>query len=1130
MLGLMPHCRGVGAAFTNPGLVMRCAVRLSLLLAAVGSALGAQAPVAPSSGALDSVTLSAMRWRAIGPANMGGRVADVEGIPSPSKTFYVAAAGGGIWKTTNAGTTFRPIFENQRCMSMGDMAIAPSDTNTIYVGTGEQNSRNSISPGCGVFKSTDGGRTWSFLGLAETEHIGRVQVHPTDPNTVYMAVLGSAWKTSKARGLYKTTDGGKTWTVIKFISDRAGFIDVQLDPTNPDIIWASSYERLRGPYFLQSGGPGSALWKSTDAGATWTRVSGGGFPNTTLGRIEIAIARSNPKIMYTQVEADTLPNMVKDSTKKPQKSNSGLYRSEDGGATWTRTNTDNTRPFYYSQVRVDPRNPDRVYWSSTPVKVSDDGGKTARDATQGIHVDHHAMWIDPNDPEHIVVGDDGGVSQTWDRGGNYDVLNTINIGQFYAVSFDMQIPYHVCGGLQDNGSWCGPSRRVRGQISNENWVYVSGGDGFYTAQDPTDSDIVYSESQGGNIGRLNMSTGERQSLVKPSWRPRYMQFEDSIIIERGDTTAPATPAQKRRVATIRAMQLKDSTESDMRWNWNTPFFLSPHNPSVFYAGANRVVKSTRRGDDLIVISPDLTQRDTMKLRISTKTTGGITIDATGAETFGTITSLTESPIRPGLLYAGTDDGNVWLTRNDGASWEKIPATRFATLPPDTYVSRIEASHFDSASFYITFDDHRRGNFASYVYVTRDFGATFASLAGTLPNGGPDFVHVIREDPVNPDLLFLGTDVGAYVSMNRGQTWQRFMTGLATTPVHDLQIHPREHELIAGTHGRAIYVVDIAPLQQMTPAIAAKKVHLFAPRTSFAMGQAPDAAGSAGGGNGHKRFAANSPQYGAEISYRIAEAQPGKRVQIVITDAAGDTMRTLNGPGAVGVHRVLWDMRGKRPASKPLSPAEKRDSVKSMVRIAQIFDSLQASGMDSNAVRFARTAMLSGRTAELLEQFGGGGGGGGGGFGGGGAAQLAGIPRFTDRPGEGTTAAAARGGRGAAAAGTLGAPAGEGASSAPSAAPTSAQADAAPGGPPNAAAMQAIFGAFRGLQDGPLGRAARGGGGAPLVKTGEYLVTFSYGDEKQKQVLRVERVGNITGVQGFGGEDDDDGRDDDGRSH
>ena len=1083
---------------------MTSAVRLTMLLGAFTSALGAQAPVA-----LDSTMLSAMRWRAIGPANMGGRVTDVEGIPSPSKTFFVATAGGGIWKTTNAGTTFRPVFENQRCVAMGDLAIAPTDTNIIYAGTGEQNSRNSISPGCGVFKSTDGGRNWASLGLGETEHIGRLQVHPRDANTVYMAVLGSAWKPSKARGLYKTTDGGKSWSVIKFVSENAGFIDVQLDPTNPDIIWASSYERQRGPYFLRSGGAGSALWKSTDAGRTFTKVSGGGFPTGMLGRIEIAIARSDPRIMYTQVEADTLTTLAKDPARKPQAKLSGLYRSADAGATWTRTSTENVRPFYYSQVRVDPRNADRVYWSSTPVKVSDDGGRTARDATQGIHVDHHAMWIDPNDPEHIIVGNDGGVAQTWDRGGSYDALNIINIGQFYAVSFDMQIPYRVCGGLQDNGSWCGPSRRVRGPIGNESWVFINGGDGFVTANDPTDSDIVYSESQGGNMARLDMRTGERTNLVKPSWRPRYMQFEDSILVERGDTATSATPAQKRRLDTFRALQLKDSTDSDIRWNWNTPFFLSPHNPSVFYAAANRVVKSTKRGDDLMLISPDLTLRDTMKIRVSMKSTGGITKDATGAETFGTITSLAESPVRPGLLYAGTDDGQLWLSRNDGATWEKL-TSRVTGVPVETYVSRIEPSHHDTSTFYVTYDNHRRGDFTPYVVASRNFGSTFTSLASTLPTGGPDFVHVIREDPVNPDLLFLGTDVGAFVSMNRGASWQKFMTGLPTVPVHDLQIHPRDHELIAGTHGRAIYVVDIGALQQMTPMVAAKATHLFAPRIAYALGEAPDASGSAGGGNGHKRFVANSPAEGAEITYRIAKAQSDARVQVLITNAAGDTLRTLSGPSTVGVHRVLWDMRGRRPAAKPLTPSERRDSVKTIARTVAMLDSLLAAGQDSGAVRTARERVLAGRASELVTA-------GFGGRGGAGAGQQPGIPAFFERPGEGAlptvatrdTAAASRGARGAA--GAPGVAAG-----APS------MAAGAPGG----AAMQTLLGAFRGAEGTAFSRSGfGGGGGAPLVQTGDYLVTLIHGDQRQVQVLRVERAANVSGAQGFGVEDDDEPEDD-----
>ncbi|MBI3790294.1 MAG: glycosyl hydrolase, partial [Gemmatimonadetes bacterium] len=451
---------------------------LGALLAAI-----AAVPLAAQQRSLDSATIAALRWRNIGPANMGGRIADIEGIPSPSKTFYVAAAAGGLWKTINGGTTFQPIFDNERVISMGDLAIAPSDTNVLYLGTGEQNSRNSISPGGGVYKSTDGGKSWKFVGLKETEHVGRIVVHPKDPNTAYVAALGAAWRPNKERGLYKTTDGGTTWQLVKFVSDKAGFIDVALDPRDPNVVWASSYERQRGPYFLQSGGPGSALWKSTDAGATWTKVEGNGFPTQMKGRINFAISLSKPDVMYAMVEADTLPNATK--AQKPQTRPSGLYRSQDGGKTWEKTNGENTRPFYYNQVRIDPKNPDRVYWSSTPVKFSDDGGKTARNATQGIHVDHHAMWIDPNDPEHFIVGDDGGVSQTWDKGGTYDFLNTFAIGQFYNVSFDMQIPYRVCGGLQDNGSWCAVSRR-RGGITNMFWFNVGGGDGFGTAQDPTD--------------------------------------------------------------------------------------------------------------------------------------------------------------------------------------------------------------------------------------------------------------------------------------------------------------------------------------------------------------------------------------------------------------------------------------------------------------------------------------------------------------------------------------------------------------------------------------------------------------------------------------------------------------------
>jgi hypothetical protein len=496
---------------------------------------------------IDSATLASFRWRNIGPANTAGRVSDVAGIPSPSRTFFVAAAAGGIWKTTNGGVTFRPVFDRERVISMGMLAIAPSDTMQVWAGTGEPNSRNSISPGGGIYKSVDGGLTWKLMGLEKTQAIGRIVVHPKNPDIVWVAALGAPWNANPERGLYKTTDGGATWRLVKFISNKAGFVDLVMDPTNPDILFASSYERVRGPYFLQSGGPGSALWKSVDAGETWTEVKGGGFPETTKGRIGLAIAPSDYRVMYALTEADTAPNPKgKRGVGRPAASPTGLYRSEDAGKTWVRTNTSDVRPFYYSQVRVDPKDPNRVYWSSTPVNVSNDGGKTVGTTTNSVHVDHHAMWIDPNDANRIVVGNDGGVAVTFDKGGNWLVLNSIAISQLYAVSYDMAVPYNVCGGLQDNGSWCGPSRRKSGGISNSMWYTVSGGDGFWTAQDPTDPRIVYAESQGGAMSRTNVATGESRSLAKPNARQRISDWRDTIAVLLEDSVKALTPAVKKQ--------------------------------------------------------------------------------------------------------------------------------------------------------------------------------------------------------------------------------------------------------------------------------------------------------------------------------------------------------------------------------------------------------------------------------------------------------------------------------------------------------------------------------------------------------------------------------------------------------
>ena len=995
------------------------------------------------------------RWRSVGPTNMGGRVTDVEGIPSPSKTFYVAAAAGGVWKTTNNGITFRSIFSDPRVVAMGDLAIAPSDPSQVWAGTGEEDSRNSISAGGGIFKSTDAGDSWEFKGLRETQVIGRIVVHPLDPDVVFVAALGHIWDSNPERGLYRTTDGGDTWELVKFISDKAGFVDVAIRPGDPDVLFAASWERVRGPWFLNSGGPGSALWKSTDGGTTWTEVAGEGFPTTMKGRIGISISRSNPDIMFTMVEAEE---------EEDGSGGNGLYRSEDGGDTWEKVNDANSRPFYYSQVRVDPLDPDRVYFSSTPVMYSSDGGRTAGNTTNGIHVDHHAMWIDPFDSERIVVGNDGGVAISYDKGGNWRYLNTMALGQFYDISYNMDMPYRVCGGLQDNGTWCGPSRLASGQISKYHWATISGGDGFVTAQDPEDPNLVWAESQGGNMRRLNLATRQSNGLRKPNWEDKWRPLQDSITLLLGAGVAENDP----RVVAFQEQASADSANSIMRWNWNTPFFQSVHDRTHFYAAGNRVLKSTNLGDDLKIISPDLSYADPEKIEISTRTTGGITRDATGAETHATITALAESPLMQGRLFAGTDDGRVWTSPDDGGQWIELTGN-FPGVPEGTYVSRVEPSRHDADRVYVSFDGHRTNDFTPYVYVSDNGGDTFRSIAAGLPAGAPDFVHVVREDPRNANLLFAGTDVGAYASLDRGASWRRFMESMPAVPVHDLQIHPRDRELIAGTHGRSIWIVNIAPLQDLTAQVLADGAGAFEPAPAYNFAEAA----RGGESYGQAWFARPTPGVGGRISYYIgddvaeelaaaaAEANadddddeeeaggaeavagaaraarvqaaagvevpiqeiargpgaaggpgggpPGRnaaQVEITITDADGEVVQTLNGPAGAGLHTVTWNLRrATEPEPQTLSPSERRDSIMMAERAKVVADSLVEAGWEEEPLR-AQLGIFTGEgNPRQVFRFGGGGGGFRGGGGGGSDPEA-----FAERPGE-SPARAGGGGRG-----------------------------------------------------------------------------------------------------------------------
>lgn len=893
----------------------------------VGVALSAAPASAQLTGPVDPVTLEGFEWRSIGPTHMGGRVTDIEVEPGNPKVFYVAFSLGGVWKTVNAGTSFFPLFTHERVISMGDIAVSPSDPNIIWAGTGEEDSRNSITAGGGIFKSTDGGLTWMDMGLEETQAIGRIIVHPTDPNTVWVAALGAPWGSNPERGLYKTTDGGENWNLTKFISDEAGFVDLIIHPENPDVLFASSWERVRRPYFLKSGGPGSALWKSEDGGDTWTEVVGNGFPETEKGRIGLTISLSDPDVIYAMVEAapegvtaeDVLEGRVgygqggyvdewegrdlpDEITERPRRL-SGLYRSTDGGESWEWMNTINSRPFYYSQVRVDPQDPDRVYRLAAQWHFSDDGGRTWRRGALGHHVDHHALWINPEDPDHFIIGSDGGIAQTYDKGGNYDVLNHLAMGQFYQISYDMAYPYRVCGGLQDNGSWCGPSRKASGAIIGSDWFNVGGGDGFWTQQDPTNPNLIYAESQGGNMSRRNVWTGEGGSIRPQRFSSnQWNQRENQIT--GGTPESELSDEQRDDLAEARAERMADSIANYSRWNWNTPFILSPHNPSILYAGGNRVFKSVEYGSNMKPISPDLSRADARKIRISTGTTGGITPDVTQAETHATIVALAESSLRPGLLFVGTDDGNIWKSPNDGGEWIDLTAGATAAGVPDgSWVTHVEPSRFDSMRVYVAMENHYRNDFNPYILVSEDQGETFTLLSGEMDVRTTRFAHVVREDPVNENLLYVGTDLGVFISLDRGQNWQRFQQNLPTVPVHDLQIHPRDRELIAGTHGRSVWVVDVAPLQQMTDDVMTSRAHLFESATAYQYTQLREGPGV----GGHQEWRGDNAPYGASIRYRLA-SDVADSVTVTISDVAGETVAVFRGSNEAGMHTLNWTFR------------------------------------------------------------------------------------------------------------------------------------------------------------------------------------------------------------------------------
>ena len=832
----------------------------------------------------DSVTrfVESFPYRALGPAAYSGRVTSLavpRAGPYP-KTIYVGAAGGGVWKTTNGGTTWQSVSEGLGTETIGDLAVAPSDTNVVWVGTGEKNSLRSQSWGDGVYKSADGGKTWTNMGLKDTRSIGRVVIHPTNPEIVYVAALGHLWGTNVERGVYKTTDGGKSWSKILFVDDTTGFVDLEMDPANPEVLYAAAWHRLRwGGGHMQGVGKGSALYKTTDGGKSWTKLTDpalkNGLPTDGLGRIGLAVSAKDPKVVYAVIQVD------RGVTDPLQGRYGGVFRSSDAGATWAQVNDLQAIPhYYYDDVWIDPTNPDHVWTVSPSLLESKDGGKSfAPDSLHLVHGDYHALWIDPGDPQHLVVGNDGGVYVSRDGGAAWEHM-AIPIGQFYTVIVDSALtPYQVCGGLQDNGVWCGPSRtRDTLGITDEDWYPVNGGDGMWVQIPANDPLTVYSGWQYGHLSRLDLKTWKRDDITP-------------LALDAGrDSGYPFT------------------------WGWTTPILVSRHDPTVLYVGANHLIRMTHRGDDWELLGPDMTRANREH-----------PAPEVGHTSYHAVFAIAESPRAAAVLWAGTDDGLVWSSRDGGKTWVEVSGNvprgpgGTAAAPTVCWVATIAVSYHAEGTAYLVYDCHVRDDYQAHVYRTVDFGKTWVDIGQGLPRDGGSLT--ICEDPVNPRLLWVGTATGVSVTLDGGKSWRRLGKNLPPVPVEAMALSLAQRDLVIATHGRGLWVTNVAPLEEMTDTLLAEAAHLFAipPAYQYRPRDTHPNWGS-------RPFVAPNPPRGAVIVYAVKEVQP-EGVKLVITTVAGDTIRHLTGPGYPGLDRVTWDLTRDRPRPRELGGPTSHDDLK-----------------------------------------------------------------------------------------------------------------------------------------------------------------------------------------------------------
>ena len=846
---------------------------IPFLSVALGSVLFVTAAAqTPPPVKVDSDTISGLGARNIGSAAMSGRITSVAAVKEGQRlTIYVGAASGGVWKSVNGGTTFKPVFDKEPVQSIGAITIDPKNAKTIWVGTGEPWTRNSTSVGDGVYKSTDGGDNWINLGLNDSERIAKILVDPVNANTVYVCATGKLWSDSDQRGVYRTTDGGKTWTkVLKGVNASTGCGTMSMDSKNPQTLYASMWDFRRQGWTFRSGGEGpnafsgSGLFKSTDSGTSWSELddkSTQGLPPKPWGRIAVTVAPSKPNVVYATIEAA----MPKD----------GLYRSDDGGKTWVALDRSQNmiwRPFYFATLIVDPKDENKIYKPDGSLIASNDGGKSFSNISGGAHGDFHDVWIDPDNTDHLITGDDGGLWYSYDGGNRWWKAENLPISQFYHVSVDMDRPYHVYGGLQDNSSWVGDSE-YPGGISNSRWENMYGGDGFWMFVDPSNPDYIYAEAQGGYIGRVNRKTHEVRG-IQPL--PQYK-------------------------------------EGKLRFNWNTPIHVSPTQNGTIYLGAQFLFRSRDHGQTWERISPDLTTNDPEKQK--QEQSGGITVDNSSAEMHTTIYSIAESPKNANLIWVGTDDGNLQLTRNGGKTWTNV-VSNIGGLPRNAWVSSIDAGHFDEGTAYATFDLHMFGDLRPFVYKTTDFGKTWTSVvpANSRMRG---YAHVVKEDLVNRDLMFVGTEFGLWVSLDGGKQWAQYKGGdLPSVAVRDLAIHPRDHDLVIATHGRGIWIIDdISPLRTLTPETLAKEAEFVQGRP--VVQRIP---GSGGWVSGDATFEGANPPDQAVILFYQKKRHIFGDMKIEVFDAENKLVSTIPSSKRRGLNRVVWSMRLKGPRVPPAATA------------------------------------------------------------------------------------------------------------------------------------------------------------------------------------------------------------------